>query len=120
MNKLKIGVQIKGNRVLLKVPEEPWTDLADVPRPMANQTIFIPQYLYERKERKASEWEIVALGKEGRSGKVPQELKPGQRVLVNHQMGCQELRHNGQKMRIMGCPDILCILEKPGAPQLAV
>lgn len=104
-------ITIRGNRVLLKVPDEPWTDYADLPRPVPGQRIYVPAFLHERKDRMVSEWEVVALGDRGRSGVVPPELKPGQHVLVNHQMGCQELRHNGEKMRIMGAPDVFCILE---------
>jgi co-chaperonin GroES (HSP10) len=117
------AITIKGNRVLLGIPEVPLTDLADIPKPQPDSPIFIPDHFLTKKDRKASEWVILKLGTsldengntvpgKGRSGTISDELQVGQHVIVNHIQGWHDVLIDGRKARIMSSLDILCVLQQ--------
>lgn len=104
-------IKIQGNRVLVCTPEHPYSpELTTIPgvtfREHGPAKILIP----EDNSRKVSEWEIVAIGGEGRSGRPDETLAVGQSVLIDHSMGFQAYEHEGRPCRIYSCRDILAIL----------
>lgn len=112
-------IKILGNRILVCAPEKPIH-----PEMVANgkvdfveyglAKILIPTNSSHEKNKKASEWEILAIGNEGRSGKPDELLEVGQHVLVDNTMGYQAYEHEGKPCRIYSTLDALCIVSPAG------
>lgn len=88
--------QVIGNRALL----EP----APQRNPRTSSTIVLPETF----KPDTGEWIIVALGN---SPKMPEELKVGQRVILDQRYGSQEVKGD-VKQRIASTLDIIAIIEE--------
>lgn len=118
-------MKILGNRVLVRTPQQPIVpELATEPGVTFKEYGPMKILVMEDKSRKASEWEVVAIGGEGRSGKPDETLAVGQHVIIDNTMGYQAVAYDKimgtnvdgitfepRAYRIYSCCDVLGILQ---------